>query len=286
MGKWVIGLCAAGALVAAAAASSQVVLAPTVYHSASLPSDSLTVFKVTCPPGHVAVSAGVSTAAPGVTTLSIRPAGARAFVFRFGNPSTNPDRTVTVAVACRKLRAGTAKPYLKLVPLRTKRVIVPVEGQKQVVIQCPKGTAAAGGGVDLAPPKGKAFAGFAGSPLDLRQESSSVKRLAFAVRNADSKPHAAVLYGSCVTIVRPSGSASGRLQVKVLTQTTPVQPGSHTTKRSCPAGWVSLATGYTLAPKLTLGASAAIGDGGKWTIANAAGSQVLADLQLTCARVA
>jgi hypothetical protein len=286
MKRWVIGLCAAGALVAAAAAFSQVVLAPTVYHSSTLPSNSITTFTVTCPPGHVAVSAGVSTAAPGVTTLSIRPAGTRAFVFRFGNPSTNPDRTVTVAVACRKLRAGTPKPYLKLVRVRTKPVIVPVEGQKQVGVPCPKGTAPAGGGVDLAPPNGKDFAGFSGSPLDLRQQSSSLKRVMFAMRNTGSKPHPAVLYGSCVTIVRPAGSAPGRLHVKVLTRTTPVQPGSHTIKRSCPAGWVSLATGYTLAPKLTLGASAAIDGGGKWTIANAAGSQVLADVQLTCARVA
>ena len=286
MKRWVIGLCAAVALVAAAAAFSQVVLAPTVYHSAALPSDSITTFTVTCPPGHVAVSAGVSTAAPGVTTLSIRPAATRAFVFRFGNPSTNPDRTVTVAVACRKLSAATAKPYLKVVRVKTKPVIVPVEGQKQVTIQCPKGTAPAGGGVDLAPPNGKDFAGFSGSPLDLRGQSSNLKRFTFALRNTASKPHPAVLYGNCVTIVRPAGSAPGRLQIRVLTRTTPVQPGSHTIKRSCPSGWVSLATGYTLAPKLTLGASAAIAGGGKWTIANAAGSQVLADLQLTCARLA
>ena len=72
MRKWVIWLFAAGALVAAAAASSQVVLAPTVYHSAALPSNSITTFTVTCPPGNLAVSAGVSTAAPGVSTLSIR----------------------------------------------------------------------------------------------------------------------------------------------------------------------------------------------------------------------
>ena len=286
MKRWVIGLCAAVALVAAAAAFSQVVLAPTIYHSAALPSDSITTFTVTCPPGHVAVSAGVSTAAPGVTTLSIRPAGTRAFVFRFGNPSTNPDRTVTVAVACRKLRAGTAKPYLKLVRIKTKPVIVPVEEQKQVTIQCPKGTAPAGGGVDLAPPNGKDFAGFSGSPLDVRGQSSNLKRFTFALRNTGSKPHPAVLYGNCVTIVRPAGSAPGSLQIRVLTRTTPVQPGSHTIKRSCPSGWVSLATGYTLAPKLKLGASAAIAGGGKWTIANAAGSQVLAGLQLTCARVA
>jgi hypothetical protein len=44
--------------------------------------------------------------------------------------------------------------------------------------------------------------------------------------------------------------------------------------------------GLLLAPHLTLGASAAVDGGGKWTIANSAGSQVLADLQLTCGRLA
>lgn len=287
MKRWAIWLFAAGALVAAPAAISQVVLAPTVYHSASLPSDSITTFTVTCPPGYFAVSAGVSTAAPGVTTLSIRPASARAFVFRFGNPSTNPHRTVTVAVACRKVKAASGKPRLKLVRLKTKPVVVPVEGQKQVVIQCPKGTIPAGGGVDLAPPKGKALAGFGGSPLELRSQSSGLKRFGFDLRNTDSKPHAAVLYGNCVTLVRPAGSGPGRLQVKVTTETAPVQPGSHTVKRSCSPGWVALATGYTLTgPKLTLGASAAVGRAGKWTIENDGTGQGFAKLQLTCARVA
>src|SRR5881392_2825890 len=146
MRKWVIWLCAAGALVAVPAAISQVVLGPTVYHSASLPSDSIRTFTVTCPAAYFAVSAGVSAAAAGVTTLSIRPAAARAFVFRFGNPSTNPDRTITAAVACRKIRAASGKPRLMLVRLKTKPVLVPVEGQRQVVIPCPNGTVPAGGG--------------------------------------------------------------------------------------------------------------------------------------------
>ena len=286
MRKWVIWLCAAGALVAVPAAISQVVLAPTVYHSASLPSDSIRTFTVTCPAAYFAVSAGVSKAAPGVTTLSLRPASARAFVFRFGNPSTNPDRTISVAVACRKIRALSGKPRLKLVRLKTKPVLVPAKGQKLVVIQCPNGTVPAGGGVDLAPRRGKALAGFGGSPLELRSQSSDLKRFGFDVRNTDSKPHAAVLYGNCVTLVQPAGSEPGRLQVKVTTRTTPVQPGLHTFKRSCLSGWVALATGYTLAPKLTLGGSAAVGRAGKWTIANGGVGQVLAQLQLTCVRLA
>ena len=285
MGRWVIGLCAAGALVAAAAASSQIVLAPTVYHSATLRSDSITTFTVTCPLGYVAVSAGVSTAAKGATTLWIRPTGARAYVFRFGNPSTNHDQTVTVAVACRKIKANGKAPFLKLVRLKTRPILVPSEGQKQIVIPCPKGTIPAGGGMDLAPPKGKALASFSGNPLGLRRQNASLSRFTFTVRNGGGTARPAVLYGNCATVVRPQGSAPARLHVKVLTETTPVQAGTQTINRSCPSGWVAFATGYTLAPNLTLGGSAAIDGGGKWTITNAARSQVLADLQLTCARV-
>jgi hypothetical protein len=277
MERWFIGLCAAGALVVVSVASSQVVLAPTVFHSAHLPSDSITTFRVTCRPGYLAVSAGVSTAAAGVTTLSIKPSGLRAFAFRFGNPSTNPDQTVTVAVACRKLPvkkgAKSQAPFLKLVPLKTKPASVPAEGQKQVVLTCPKETLPAG-------------AGFDAGPLELRSQTSDLSRFTFAVRNPGAKARRAVFYGNCVTIVRPSGSSPARLQVKVLTGTTPLQPGSHTIRRSCPSGWVAFGTGYTLAPKFTLGASAAIDGGGKWTIANAADSQVLAVLQLTCGRLA
>jgi hypothetical protein len=279
MARWVIGLCAAGALVLVSAAGSQVVAGPTVVHSAALPSGSVKAFTVRCAPGYLAVSAGVSSAAAGVTTLTIRPSGPRAYGFRFGNPSTNQDRKVTVAVACRKLPARkgarSTAPFLKLVPLKSKPVSMPGGTQKQVVLTCPQGTLPAGGGLDLG-----------GSRLEIRRQSENLSRFTFWVRNNGGEARSAVLYGNCLTAVRPAGSAPGRLQVKVLTQTTPVQPGSHTIRRACPVGWNVLAAGYTLAPGLTLGGAAAIGGGGRWTIANGAGQAVLADLQLTCARVA
>ena len=89
MGRWVIALIAGAALVAAPSASPQIVVAQTVFHRADLPSNAITGLNVTCPPGYVAVSGGNSTAAPGVTTLSIRPAGLRTYAFRFGNPEMN-----------------------------------------------------------------------------------------------------------------------------------------------------------------------------------------------------
>jgi hypothetical protein len=48
---------------------------------------------------------------------------------------------------------------------------------------------------------------------------------------------------------------------------------------------VALATGYTLAPHLTLDGSAALKHAGRWTVTNAGDSQVFAELQLVCGRL-
>ena len=126
MGRWVIALVAAGVVLVAAAAraqSGQVVLAPTVYASHNLPSDAITGFTVTCPPGYVAVSAGVSSPGAGSTLLSVRPVGLRAYTFRFGNPATNDPTRVTVAVACRKIRPPG--PVIVLKRVKTRVVVRP-----------------------------------------------------------------------------------------------------------------------------------------------------------------
>src|SRR2546422_11751907 len=121
MGRWVIGLTAAAALVAASSASPQIVVAQTVFHIADLPSNAVTGFNVTCPPGYVAVSGGILTAAPGGTTLSIRSIGVRAYAFRVRNPGTNPHQRVTAAGACRRIpMGGGTSPQPKTKPRQLK----------------------------------------------------------------------------------------------------------------------------------------------------------------------
>jgi len=78
MGRWVIGLTAAAALVAASSASPQIVVAQTVFHTADLPSNAVTGFNVTCPPGYVAMS-GTASIPDGATQLRSVPAGARSW---------------------------------------------------------------------------------------------------------------------------------------------------------------------------------------------------------------
>ena len=286
MGRWVIALIAGAALVAAPSASPQIVVAQTVFHRADLPSNAITGLNVTCPPGYVAVSGGNSTAAPGVTTLSIRPVGLRTYAFRFGNPATNPRQHVTVAVACRRVRVrrGTS-PFLKLTPLKLRSVQVQPASQKAASLGCPSGTVPVGTGFDLDPARGKALGRFSGTALSIRQQTQTLHGVAFTLRNTGSRARPVALYGTCLTVVRPPGAASERLLLKILTETTPIHPGAQVVKHSCPRGWTALATGFAVRSSLSVDGSAAVGGVGKWSLTNSADSAALADLQLLCGRL-
>jgi hypothetical protein len=286
MGRWAIALVAAAALVAAPSASPQIVIAQTVFHTADVPSNAISSFTVTCPPGYVAVSGGVSTAAPGVTTLGIRPLGLRSYVFRFGNPVTNPHRRVTVAVACRKIRvrAGTS-PYLKLKPLKLKPFQVKPSSQKAAALGCPWGTVPAGTGFELDPARGKALGRFSGTTLSVRRQTQTLHGAAFIVRNSGPRAHSAAFYLTCLTVVRPPGASNERLLVKIVTDPTPIHPGSQVVKHACQRGWTALSTGFAVPSSLTVDGAAAIGGAGKWSVTNRGDGTALADLQLLCGRL-
>ena len=286
MGRWVIGLTAAAALVAASSASPQIVVAQTVFHTADLPSNAVTGFNVTCPPGYVAVSGGISTAAPGVTTLSIRSIGIRTYAFRFGNPVTNPHQRVTVAVACRRIRVGAGtSPYLKLKPLKLKPFKIGPSSQKAASLSCPSDTVPAGTGFELDPARSKALGRFSGTTLSIRRQTQTLRGVAFRVRNTGPRARPVALYVSCLTVVRPPGASSERLLVKIFTDATPIHAGSQVVKHSCPRGWTALATGFALPSALALDGSAAIAGTGRWSLTNRGDSTSVADLQLLCGRL-
>jgi hypothetical protein len=286
MGRWVIALIASVALVAAPSASPQIVIAQTVFHTAGLPSNAITSFSLGCPPGYVAVSGGVSTAASGVTTLSIRPLGLRSYAFRFGNPVTNPHQRVTVAVACRKIRAraGTS-PYLKLKPLKLKPFQVKPSSQKAAALGCPSGMVPAGTGFELDPVRSKALGRFAGTTLSVRRQTQTLHGAAFIVRNSGRRAHPVAFYVTCLTVVRPPGAANERLIVKIATEATPIHPGSQVVKHSCPRGWTALSTGFAVPTSVAVDGAAAIGGAGKWSVTNRGDGTAIADLQLLCGRL-
>lgn len=283
MGKWVIALMAAGVALVAASASAQVVLAPTVFATHGLPSNAITSFTVTCPPGFVAVGAGVSSPAPGTTLLSIRPVGLRAYVFRIGNPVNNRAQRVTVAVACRKLRLGG--PVLRVRPVKLKLVVNP-GAQRTASLRCPQDTTPAGAGTDIQPQRGKAAGGFAGNPLSVRTLTASLRGFAVTIRNSGHARRSAVLYGNCLTVLRPSGSESAPLRVQITTYTHPFRPGLQRVTHSCPSGWFSIGAGYALrSPVLRLEAAAAIDGGARWWVRNTGDGAATALLQLACGRI-
>src|SRR5512144_1506115 len=260
MGRWVIALLAAGvALVAASAwaGSEQVVLAPTVYATHDLPANAITTFTATCPAGYSAASGGVSTPAPGTTLLAIAPVGLRGYRFRLGNPVTNGDQRVTVAVACRKLVAVAGRPALtlKLKPLKTRYVLVPPGKSAAASLACPPGTVPAGLGVDLDPSRQQAVGAYRATlRLSIRRQMQTLQRFSFAVANDGAQARRVAVYAACLTLQRAAGATNVRLHVQVTTFRVPVRPGGQTFGRRCRAGWFSLAAGYALRSKLTTGA--------------------------------
>jgi hypothetical protein len=287
MGRWVIALAAAGVVLVAAAAraqTDQVVLAPTVVASHDLPSNAITGFTVTCPPGYVSVSAGVSRPGPGSTLLSVRPVGLRAFTFRFGNPATNDPTRVTVAVACRKIRPPG--PVLLLKPVKT-HVIVRPRTQKSGTLACPPHTTPAGAAIDLEPRRAKSVGSFAGTALSVRSTTATLRAFQFRIGNAGTRAHDAVVNGTCVTVLLAPEVERTKLSTTISTYTTVIAPGQHHVRHRCPSGWISLGAGYGLTPgPARVDGAAALATSGAWWVRNTADSPLKARLQVICARVA
>jgi hypothetical protein len=208
-------------------------------------------------------------------TLAIRPSGARTVVIRLSNAGGNPPQRTSVSVSCLRLPSGTTAPHFEVKQVHSKRLAVPSDGQKQASLGCPSGTLAAGAGFD-----------FFGAPLELRRSTRTLNRFSFTVRNDASRARSAVLYGTCLTLIRPSGSRRVSLRERVITVTTPLSAGDQTVSQACPTGWFGLATGYSLPASATVSGSVALPAGGRWTLTNTLTKPLLADLQLACGRVA
>ena len=281
----VMALVAVGSGLVAAAAwaqTGQVVSGPTVFASHRLPADAITGFTAACPRGYLALSGGVSKPAPGVTLLSVRPAGTRALTFRFGNPAGNDATRVTVAVACRTARGG---PVLRLTPVKTKVVVRPgasVAG----MLRCPANTTPAGSAVDLDPGRARSVGSFEGAKLSARASTASLRAFAFRVANADSRAHDVVVQGSCVTVLLAPGVSRARLSTEITTSSVAVAPGSQHVVRACRAGWTALGAGYALSTgSVRVDGAVTLGARGSWWLRNTAGAPLTAQLQLVCARL-
>jgi hypothetical protein len=274
MGRWIIAALATAALVGVASATSQVVVGRTVFRAAALPAGATKTLSVSCPAGYFALSAGAARAGEGINELAIRPLGVRTFAFRLANAG-DLDQRVTVAAACRRVRAAGGKgPYLKLTARRRVTVRVAPSGLRQARFTCPSGTVPAAAGFDLG--RGK---------LSVRQETQNLHVFSFGVFNAGAAARTVSFYGSCVTVVRPAGARAAQLQVSLATDSIPLHTGTQVVTRLCPRGWLSLAAGYSLPAGVELNGAAAVARTGRWSLTNPAQKPVLTDIQLACARL-
>jgi hypothetical protein len=287
-----IALLAVGfALVAASARaqSAQVVAAPTVYATHDLPANAVTTFTVPCSAGYAASSAGIASPGPGTTVLAVAPVGLRGYRFRIGNPATNGDQRVRVAVACRKvLSAGSGPQFtLKLKPLKTRYLTVPVRKAVSATLACPPGTVPARGGADLDLSRGKNVDAFRIGPgVSLRRQTATLRRLTFSLQNTATQAKRVALYGGCLTLTRETGAPRARLHVRATTYRVLVHPGAQVVSRRCRPGWFSLAAGFSLRNRITnAAAAAAVAGGGRWLVVSDAATDTLADVQLACGRV-
>ena len=273
MGRWVIACFAAAALVVVVSASAQVVAGRTAFRRVALPAGATKSLTVSCPAGYYAVSAGTATAGAGINELEARPVSLRRVAFRLANAG-DPQR-VTVAAACRRVRApGRSAAHLKLSALRRVTVSIAATSQRQARLTCPSGTVPAAAGFDLGH-----------GNLSVRQQTQDLHVLTFSAFNPGTVPRRVSFYGSCLTVIHPTGSRGARLQVSLATDTVPIPSGSQAVTRVCPRGWLSLAAGYSVPEGVELNGAAAIGRTARWSLTNPAQKPLFAQLQLACARL-
>jgi hypothetical protein len=274
MGRCVTALFAAAAFAVVPAAMSQSSYTRSVSRSVLLPPDAQKHVSVRCPAGAVAAGAGVKSAGSGTTTLGIWWSSARVADFRLANARGNPPQRMTVSATCLGLRGGSGAPHYRLRRVK-KTTVVRAGAETRTSLPCPRGTLPAGAGFDLV----------SGS-LELRRQTRTLSAFSFTFRNGGTRPLPAVMYGTCLTLVLPPGTASAGLRVRVDTAPTSVQPGKRSVSQACPRGWFGLATGYVLRPGVTVDGSVAVAGGGRWTLTNRGSGPALVDLELTCGRVA
>jgi hypothetical protein len=177
---------------------------------------------------------------------------------------------VTVAVACRRAAEGSTRFSLK--PMKPLTVRVAPSSHREVRLTCPQGLFPAAAGFDLGP------------ALAMESQTQTFHAFVFRVRNRGSAARTVSLHGGCLTVLRPAGSST-RLQVRLTSDTVPVDPGANAVRRRCPTGWLALGAGYSLRPGLELeGAAAALREA-RWSVTSTAAGQLPATFELVCSRL-
>jgi len=259
----------AGGAVSSAAAQTKgptvVMTGGLLYHTEDVGPNSIRTFKVTCPPGYLAMS-GTATDADGSTQLRSAPSGARSWTFSFGQPVTAARTAhVTVLVVCSKPRPflpgiGKSSIKIKLKKVASPTVAIPPGETEKTKLKCPAGSAPTGSGTTVAPPGAQ--------PKSVRARAAAVLSNGLVARLTRDLP---VRGGFRLSVHNPAAVAqsirhSGRCLfrrasyrrrhhrrrrahtrvLRVVFHET-AQPGSNLFERSCPRRTFPLGAGYEYA---------------------------------------
>jgi hypothetical protein len=287
-----IGIAAAG--LTAEPAARQVTA--KIFHRQKIPirSGEIFVFKVTCPPGYVAV-AGTTFPLPfDVTLLKSLPRG-RERIFAF-EPAGYGETEVVVVVTCTKrrfrvVRGGIGLPVrVRVGNVRTRRIQVPVGESTERKVTCPGGQAPAGPSIDVAPSGG-------GGSLGPRAAAATVPRILpykskpvrggreNGVEHVEGPPGGVVLGETCIGRRACGRAPSGERVCVPVTITRrsfeeSVNPGAFGAEHSCRSGTAPLHAGFETVPGSRVRPLASHPDRGRkarWLYANgdtSAGSAV------------
>jgi hypothetical protein len=225
-------------------------------------------FELTCRPGQVAVSAGVSRAPGALTQPDIAPIGSTGYRFFLVLTGTGLPQRVTASVACRKISGLPARSGLR-VRVVTKSFEVPGEAESATKLSCPDGTTPSGVSAEV------------GGPLTLKQARQTTHGFSLVLANRDFDSTTARVSGSCVALVLRAGGPRLSVAVKKLRRS--VRPGYHMLAASCPHGSVALGTGYGKTTAY-LHSHAALATGGVWW-ARAYEAPARVTLLLVCGRL-
>jgi hypothetical protein len=257
-----------------------------VYHSEQIQPGATVSFKVTCPPGHRAVSGTVSSGDPRVLSLLSVPAAAgKAWSFGFRNTDTANAITVVVVVNCVK-----PPPFAGFGAVKSKALVKSVLPGKNIKIKapCPSGEVPVGDSEKSLSPGGKRASASSLAGIGGLQVTSVVPRandVTVGLANPGTATEKVSVAASCLKKNLSGGGKHASVQIQRSSFAETVKPGGTVVSGACPGGLPMMA-GFSIPPGSPVGFVGAGFSGGKysasWALSNASQEPGQAKVILVC----
>jgi len=257
-----------------------------LYHTQGIPALGEDLWEVTCPPGWVAINAGLERRDRDIVEQrQPRFLNARTVEFNYSSDASEGDRFVTVWVAC--TRANGAP---KFTPLVIEGVVLP--GVREAIdAECRRRTRALLGDhfVDLQPGQRRERAGFGAVVGPGTAHLASMHTTARGVRGTvvgGSTGGAYKVRAYCVAdTVRLRGGGKGRVVLERKRASTVAPPGESVLRAGCGSGRIPLGPPGFDAPGTVLVLPArGLDGGGQLRVSNPTGMPQAVKIELNCTR--